>query len=96
MQVSIKPYGRYSSDNYGAHAMQVDIGRVRLYFSYQTIIAFHDDVSGLVIRENDWSSTTGKHLNAINSDKKRRISGAQFEKELAALLKLHDLTIPGN
>lgn len=96
MRVSIKPYGDYSSDNYGAHALMVDIGRVRLYFSYQTVIAFHDDVSGLVIRENDWSTTTGKHLNAINPDKKKRISGEQFEKELSALLQLYNLEIPGN
>ena len=95
MQVSIKPYGRYSSENYGAHSMEVKVGRVTLYFSYQTVIAFRDDVSGLIIRENEWGPTTGKHLNAINPDKKKRISGAQFEKELSALLKLHDLELPG-
>ncbi len=97
MQVSMRSYGNYSSDNYGAHAMQVDIGKIRLYFSYQTVIAFHEDGHCVKVRQNDWSTTTGKHLNAIDGgNKKNRLPGAEFEKELSALLKLYNLEIPGN
>lgn len=93
MQVRLKSYGEYSSDNYGAHAMQVDVGAIRLYFSYETVIAYNAPGEGLVIRENDWSTTTGKHLNAISRDKSRRISGEAFEAKLEAMLKKHDLQV---
>ena len=48
-----------------AHATR--IGKLTLYYSYRTIIAFADD-GKLVIRKNEWSSTTGRHLNSINRD----------------------------
>lgn len=82
---TIKSYYPYSSSNYGANALEVSFENLILYFSYDTIIAFRAS-KGLVIRKNDWSSTTGKHLNAINEDKKRRIIGEQFEKELEKVL----------
>ena len=77
-------YGNYSSGNYGAHALYFSIpGKGRIYFSYKTPVAF-DGPNGLVVRENDWSTTTGKHLNAIdNGDKKTRVSSAEFERLFA-------------
>lgn len=65
---------------------KLTIDRVEIYFSYETPIAYTDyskDGEGLVIRANDWSTTTGKHLNYINDDKKRRISGKEFEQKLS-------------
>ncbi len=54
------------------------------YFSYRTCIAFH--LNGkLTIRENDWSTTTGKHLNYICKDQSVRIAGTQFDEKLAAI-----------
>ena len=54
-------------------------------FSYRTIIAFA--INGKVtIRQNEWSTTTGKHLNAIDGGgiaQKSRLTGAEFEAELA-------------
>lgn len=29
-------YGQYSSDNYGVHAVAVDVGPIRVYYSYRT------------------------------------------------------------
>lgn len=55
------------------------IGELKLYFSYETLIAIKKGAS-LFIRENSWSSTTGKHLNEIDSNKKIRLSGKDFEK----------------
>ena len=62
----IGTYGNYSSGNYGAHCLRVDIGPIRLWFSYQTVIAFQVDGHARVVHQNDWGTTTGKHLNAID------------------------------
>ena len=51
-----------------------------VWFSYSTPIAFQPLGETLIIRQNDWSATTGKHLNAINADKDIRVTGERFEK----------------
>jgi len=43
-------------------------GMARLYFSYSTLVAVDNAVS-----KNEWSKTTGKLLNELEPDKKRRI-----------------------
>ena len=78
---SFSTYGNYSSDNYGAHALRFDINGDTFWFSYKTLIAFQKGHGSIVVRVNDWSTTTGKHLNAVDGgDKKSRVSGADFEK----------------
>jgi hypothetical protein len=54
------------------------------WFSYQTCVAFNlYDGDGLAVRVNDWSTTTGKHLNWIDDgDKANRIPGDEFERLL--------------
>lgn len=79
-------YGNYSSENYGAHCLRFCIGSLSVWYSYKTPIAFYHPSTGKVIRQNDWSTTTGKHLNAIDPDKTRRIPGDEFEKQFEALL----------
>jgi hypothetical protein len=92
--VRIKSYGNYSSDNYGAHAMQVRIGGFAVWFSYNTVVAFQAPGNAIRVRENSWGTTTGKHLNAIDGGEKAgRLSGEKFEKELEAALKKHNLVI---
>ena len=77
-------YGNYSSDNYGAHALCFDIAGDTFWFSYKTLVAFQKGHGSIVVRENDWSTTTGKHLNAIDDgNKKARVSGVVFEKLFA-------------
>ena len=76
----IRSYGNYSSSNYGAHCLRVDMGKLTVWFSYQTAIAFQVDGHARVVRANEWGPTTGKHLNMIdNGNKKARISGERFE-----------------
>lgn len=91
---TIKSYGDYKSGNYGAHSLRVDIGTLSLYFSYETVIAFQD-ASGLVVRQNDWSTTTGKHLNWIDGggtiEKKKRLKSEDFEAQLTAKLASYGL-----
>lgn len=81
-------YGNYSSDNYGAHAMKIDMGIFELYYSYQTIVAFYDpQFGGIVCSENVWSNTTAKHLKVIQPDKKKRVKNSEFNLLLEKMLK---------
>ena len=85
----ISGYGDYSSSNYGVNSLRVDMPFFTLWYSYDTIIAYRDRDDSLVIRENAWSTTTGKHLNWINPDKSKRIDGELFKQKLEAMLERH-------
>jgi hypothetical protein len=90
MLPKISNYGQYSSDNYGAHTLKVNLGAITLYYSYETIIAYSDNQDGLIVRENDWSTTTGKHLNWIDGgDKKNRKPASVFNELLQSALTRH-------
>ena len=75
----------------GNRAHGVRVGDVTLYFSYETIIAFEAPGYGLVVSENVWSMTTGRHLNAINPNKSIRLPRAKFEKLLDEVLEKYHL-----
>lgn len=78
----IESYGRYSSDNYGAHTLRVHIGDVTLWFSYKTLVAFSSPDTGRVVSENCWGPTTGKHLTWIDGgNKKDRLGRDEFEQK---------------
>ncbi len=87
---TINTYGKYSSGNYGAHALRVDFDNLTLYYSYKTVVAFRAPGYGVTVRENSWGPTTGKHLNAIDGGDKftkaQRIEGGAFENMLADVL----------
>lgn len=70
-------YGQYSSTNYGAHALVFELpdGRA-VWFSYKTPVAFRGQDGKRYVRVNDWSTTTGKHLNAIDGGNKKARIGA--------------------
>lgn len=76
----ISGYGRYTSGNYCGHCLVVSVQGVDVYFSYNTIVAFRTARCGLVVHQNDWTHTTGKHLNWICDDKKRRVNDEKFEQ----------------
>lgn len=88
---SLWTYGDYSSSNYGAHCMALDIPPstpkkhgITLYFSYNTLVAFRGYVGAyreLIVHKNIWGNTTGKHLNTIDGgDKSSRVDGDTFQK----------------
>ena len=90
----ITSYGEYSSYNHGVNSLMVEIGDLILYFSYQTVIAFRAPLNGLVVSENAWSTTTGKHLNWIDGgkeNKKERLPRVKFETKLYEVLRMYDL-----
>lgn len=49
---TITNYGNYSSDNYGANSLRLDVGPLAVWFSYQTPVAFQLDGEIRVVREN--------------------------------------------
>ena len=66
-----------------ANTTLIGIGNKRIYFSYKTPIAIWTPQLGYLVRQNDWSVTTGKHLNAIDGgNKANRVSGEEFEAVL--------------
>lgn len=62
----------------------ITIGNVQLYFSYSTIVAFRTPFTGLVVSENVWSNTTGKHLNWL-CDKDQRVPRQEFLYKLRSI-----------
>ena len=85
-------YVDYSSSNYGANAICVELGERTIYFSYDTIVAFRGTNSKgerfpLTVSANCWGPTTGKHLNAIDyGQKDKRLPREEFEKKLVEFL----------
>ena len=68
---------------------KVNIGTVMVWFSYDTPIAFKVYGQPRVVRENIWSTTTGKHLNWIDGGTKEakanRVSSDEFDRALDEL-----------
>lgn len=80
-------YGNYSSDNYGAHTLAFeDANGNEYWFSYETLVAFR--INGeFHISKNYWGTTTGKHLNWINDNKKIREDEETFNANYERLTK---------
>ena len=62
---------------------EVTIGEITIWFSCETPVAYHTRDSGYVVCENIWSNTTGRHLNSIDSGRKKdRIPQREFALNL--------------
>jgi hypothetical protein len=59
----------------------VEFGSLIVWFSYETPIAFCGN-TGIVCRRNEWGNTTGRHLNSIQPNHKKRVDGSNFLKML--------------
>lgn len=76
-----------------ANFTEVIAGSLTVWFSYETPIAFRDGYGAPVImRENDWQTTTGRHLNYVSSTADR-ISGDEFTKLYTDVLIRRGLSI---
>lgn len=64
----------------------VVIGRLKLFFSYKTIVAFSND-TGFYCSENIWSRTTGKFLGELEADKNKRLPNDLFMFKLNQALR---------
>ena len=64
-----------------------------VWFSYKTPVAFQKD-GPIVVRQNDWGPTTGKHLKYIDDGRKEnRVSGTEFEKMLQVAFGGEDVDV---
>jgi hypothetical protein len=87
---NVSSYGNYSSSNYGVNTLRVELGTITLYYSYKTIVAYSDIQDGLIVHENIWGVTTGKHLNWLdNGDKANRKDSNVFDEMLQKALERH-------
>ena len=68
----------------------ITIGALQIYFSYSTPVAYRTG-GDLVVSNNVWSNTTGRHLNIINPDKSIRINNQLFNSQLNDLLNRGDI-----
>lgn len=87
--ITIRKYGGYKGGNYGAHAIEVTVRGVRIFFSYTTPIAFYARCGTFVSRVNEWGPTTGRHLREAEPGdaRQRRCPGDLFMKRLNLALE---------
>ena len=72
----------------GVHFTDKNGDWFELYFSYNTIVAFHERGHKMVVSQNVWSSTTGRHLNEIDDgEKEDRVDYNTFQKQLDEALE---------
>ena len=83
----ISNYGNATSSNYGFNTLLFTDNKGReFFFSYTTLVAARIGDT-LIVRENAWGNTTGKHLNLIDGgDKANRLTKQEFEMVLARVL----------
>lgn len=63
---------------------RVCLPTISIYFSHRTPIAFQrSGDQEWTVRQNEWGTTTGKHLNYIDSGTGERLPGSEFERLLA-------------
>jgi len=69
----------------------VYLGRLTVWFSYQTAVGFQLDWLDPVVRQNGWGPTTGKHLNYIDGGsseaKTRRVYGETFDEQFMEVMR---------
>lgn len=83
------------SDNYGTNALAfTDSDGNEWFYSYDTLVGAC--IGGEVVCIiNYWNNTTGKHLNAIEPDHKKRLNETDFNAKIEELLnkQIKDRTI---
>ncbi len=79
---AISHYGRPEN------TVRVDVGELTTWFSYTTCVAFRFRGGRLVVRENAWGPTTGKHLNLIDGgNQSSRVNATTFNALYAEMAK---------
>lgn len=68
---------------------RIYLGDIVLWFSYETIVAFHVPGSRPVVAANVWSNTTGRHLNEIDGgNKSARLGPEDFRTKLDEVMTI--------
>lgn len=82
MNCDCRTYRFRRSNSDDPNAKVVVVGPITIWFSYVTPVAFRVEGRAKIVRRNDWSTTTGAHLNAIDGDHAKRIKGEDFMIQL--------------
>jgi hypothetical protein len=61
----------------------VTVGTMSVWFSYETPVAFQIEGHPVLATENEYSASTGKHLNLVDPDQSHRVPLAEFRDALA-------------
>ena len=83
--IKLSYYGKNKSDKFNGRSVKLILGDIILYFSFDTIVAFEYD-GELYCSKNKWSNTSGRHLNLIQPDKKKRIHHFELIQMLDRIL----------
>ena len=94
IRIKLGNYGDYANA-YSGPSWWVSINDIKLFYSYETIVAYRNNEEGLVVSENVWSRTTGKHLNWIDPYKEHRVDADEFRRRLNNLLNRYELKEKG-
>jgi hypothetical protein len=70
MKISIGNYGHGQPNCQYVEIESPEGNDLRVYFSYSTPVAFYHPRTGLVVSENVYGTTTGKHINWIDGGEK--------------------------
>jgi hypothetical protein len=84
MEVKRETYAKYKSTKGELETQLVKVGKVWLYFSFAELVAIRRG-EDLVVCENVWSSTTGKHLNML-APADKRLNKALFDELVGKVL----------
>ena len=73
-----------------------DKGEFKLFFSYKTIVGIRwnwnqGEAHGYSVIKNYWGPTTGKLLNELEPNKKRRLDSDDFDKKVDEMIKYINL-----
>jgi hypothetical protein len=79
MQISLKNLGTVNKN-------LVQIGSVKIWFSYETPVAYQIGKCKIIVCENIYSQTTGKLLNQLQIDKKLRVPANDFKEAINKIL----------
>lgn len=72
----------------GNNTLKIITGQGVYWFSYTTCIAFKSIGGPLVVHQNIWSNTTGRHLNVLDGgNHDARVNADEFNR----LLNLYEL-----
>ena len=81
-------FNQNTARNANGYVLMNGESSLRVHYSYNTIVACLGFIKGRyveLISQNEWGSTTGKHLNWIDRDKTKRIDHNEFMKQYREL-----------
>ena len=84
----IEHLGNYSKQK--ANNSAIEINGLTYYFSYTTLIGVSNS-QRIILRQNSWGPTTGKHLNAISTESPR-LELEDFNKAVAMMERYQTTT----